>query len=145
MGSKEFRRAMETIDRLKGEETFSVFRNLHGGLIANISGRHEISDVMLSQAYATGSNTLRVTDLYGRYLAQRGNRGQAKKVYADFKKLMPRHPLVLDQIKALEEGKALEPPVDTAASGAAGAGSSIYQHAAPPPHQQRLHTMWQQP
>jgi tetratricopeptide (TPR) repeat protein len=32
---------------------------------------------------------------------------------------MPRHPLVLDQIKALEEGKALEPPVDTAASGAA--------------------------
>ena len=119
VGSKEFRRAMETIDRLKGEETFSVFRNLHGGLIANISGRHEISDVMLSQAYATGSNTLRVTDLYGRYLAQRGNRDQAKKVYADFKKLMPRHPLVLDQIKALEEGKALEPPVDTAASGAA--------------------------
>ena len=119
MGSKEFRRAMETIDRLKGEETFSVFRNLHGGLIANISGRHEISDVMLSQAYATGSNTLRVTDLYGRYLAQRDNRDQAKKVYADFKKLMPRHPLVLDQIKALEEGKALEPPVDTAASGAA--------------------------
>lgn len=119
VGSKEFRRATETIDRLKGEETFTVFRNLHGGLIANIAGQHEAADVMLSQAYAAGGNTLRVTDLYGRYLAQRGNRDEAKKVYADFRKLMPRHPLILDQIKALEDGKALEPPVDTAAAGAA--------------------------
>ena len=119
VGSKEFRRATETIDRLKGEETFAVFRNLHGGLIANIAGQHEAADVMLSQAYAAGGNTLRVTDLYGRYLAQRGNRDEAKKVYADFRKLMPRHPLVIEQLKILDEGKALERPVDTAAAGAA--------------------------
>ena len=70
-------------------------------------------------AYEGERNTLQVVDAYGRFLAKRGRKDEALKVYKAFDEVAPRHPIVRSAMKALEEGKPLMPLVTNAQDGAA--------------------------
>ena len=59
----------------------------------------------LKAAYDADKNTLRLADAYARFLARHGDVDGAKKVYDDFSKLIPNHPLIVGALADLAAGK----------------------------------------
>lgn len=119
LGSNNLKKAIETIDSVKGEESIAVFRNYHAGLIAEVGGDKVEAEKRLKGAYEAESRTLRMVDVYGRFLARVGKRKEALEVYKTFDKLLPRHPLVTAAIATLESGGNLEPAIADVPGGVA--------------------------
>jgi tetratricopeptide (TPR) repeat protein len=118
-GSKNLKRALQTVDKLKGEDAIATFRDFHAGLIADMLGDKEEAAKRFEAAYKAENRTLRMVDVYSRFLARTGKTEQAKKVLADFDKLLPRHPVIRDTMDRLEKGQPVESAVPDAATGAA--------------------------
>jgi tetratricopeptide (TPR) repeat protein len=118
-GSKDGKQALATVDKLKNERAFDQFREYHAALIADVTGNPAEAEKRFKAAYEGERNTLQVVDAYGRFLAKRGRKDEALKVYKAFDEVAPRHPIVRTAMKALEEGKPLMPLVTNAQEGAA--------------------------
>jgi tetratricopeptide (TPR) repeat protein len=118
-GAGDGKRALETVDRLKSERAFNQFRDYHAGLIADLTGNSAEAERRLKAAYEAGRTTLQAVDAYGRFLAKRGRKDEAVAVYADFEKVLPRHPIVRLALDNLAAGKPLVPSIRTAQDGAA--------------------------
>jgi tetratricopeptide (TPR) repeat protein len=118
-GAKDGKQALATVDKLKNERAFNQFREYHAALIADVIGNSGEAEKRFKAAYEGERNTLQVVDAYGRFLAKRGRKDEAIKVYKAFDELAPRHPIVMAALKALDEGKPLAPLVTNAQQGAA--------------------------
>jgi tetratricopeptide (TPR) repeat protein len=118
-GSGNLKQALSTVERLKGESSYNVFRDYHAGLIAALRGDDKEAEQRLSAAYNAERTTLRVVDAYARLEAARGQKDNAIAAYEAFEKLMPRHPVVRAALADLKAGKALRPLVETPQQGAA--------------------------
>jgi tetratricopeptide (TPR) repeat protein len=118
-GAGDGKKALETVDRLKGERSYTVFRDYHAGLIAELTGNAAEAERRLQSAYEGERNTLRVVDAYGRLLARRGQKEKALEVYSAFDAVLPRHPVILDALAQIKAGKQLAPIVTSAQDGAA--------------------------
>lgn len=117
-GSKETRRALETIDQIKGDRGFAAFRDYHGGLIAELGGNDQEAERRLKSAYDAEKTTLRIVDAYGRLCARKGRIEDALDVYRAYDAIAPRHPYVKTAIALLREGKPLPRLVANATDGA---------------------------
>lgn len=118
-GAGDGRKALDTINKLRGERYFNVFRDYHAGLIANLVGDKAEADRRLKAAYEADHNTLRIVDAYARFAAAQGRTDQAIEAYTEFEKVLPRHPVVTDALDKLKAGKPLGPFINTAQEGAA--------------------------
>jgi tetratricopeptide (TPR) repeat protein len=118
-GAGEGRKALETVERLGGERAFTLFRDYHAGLIADVTGNASEAERRLKAAYEAEKNTLRVVDAYARFEAKRGNRARAVEIYKAFDAVLPRHPVVRQALADLDAGKPLPPLVADAQEGAA--------------------------
>lgn len=118
-GAGDTKKALQTADKLK-EDAFSVFRDYHAALIADLSpnGKAE-AEKRYKAAYGSEHNTLRLVDAYGRFLARRGSREEARRVYRAFDDLSPRHPIVTAAIADIDTGKPFDALVRNADDGAA--------------------------
>jgi tetratricopeptide (TPR) repeat protein len=110
--------ALATLDRIR-DPSFTVFRDYHAGLIADLTGNAPEAAKRLKAAYDAEKNTLRLADAYARYLARHGDRDGAKKIYEDFAHVLPHHPLVDGALADLAAGKSLDPTIRNAKDGAA--------------------------
>lgn len=119
LGLGEANRAIETVDRLRGESSYNQFRDYHAGLIADASGNVGEAMKRLKSTYETERTTLRYVDAWGRFLARRNQADAAKQVYADFDALLPDHPVIRDALRRLAAGKPLDRFVTTPQQGAA--------------------------
>ena len=117
-GSRDEKHALETLDEI-GEKALSVFKDYHAGLIADVLGDSKEASARFGRAYAADQATLRIIDAYARVLARQGDTEGAKKVYEDFAKTTPNHPMVEAALADLKAGKKLEPIVHDAREGAA--------------------------
>jgi tetratricopeptide (TPR) repeat protein len=117
-GAGDGKRAIETADRLKGERAYSVFRDYHAGLMADLIGNAPEAERRLKAAYDGDKNTLRIVDAYGRFEARRGRAEAATAVYKTYEDLAPRHPVVRDALEKLRSGKPLGPLVASPQEGA---------------------------
>ena len=118
-GAGDGKKALETVDRLKSERAFSGFQQYHAALIADLTGNGGEAERRFATAYENGRSTLQVVDAYGRFLSSHGKKDEAIKVYAEFDKALPRHPVVLKALDELKAGKVLKPSVASAQDGAA--------------------------
>nr|WP_051435112.1 tetratricopeptide repeat protein [Microvirga flocculans] len=118
-GSKDGKQALATVDKLKNERAFDQFREYHAALIADVTGNPNEAEKRFKAAYEGERNTLQVVDAYGRFLAKRGRKEDALKIYKAFDEVAPRHPIVRAAMEALEQGKPLAPHVTNAQEGAA--------------------------
>ncbi|MDE2365074.1 MAG: tetratricopeptide repeat protein, partial [Hyphomicrobiales bacterium] len=118
VGSGEPKRALPLIEKLH-DDAFSVFRDYHAGLLADVAGQTDEARRRFEAVYKTDKNTLRLVDAYGRFLSSHGDRDKAKQVYSDFDQVVPRHPVVVAALADLAAGKALQPFVRNAEQGAA--------------------------
>jgi tetratricopeptide (TPR) repeat protein len=117
-GAGDLRDALATVDRIH-DPSMAVFRDYHAGLIADALGNPVEAGRRLKLAYAGDKNTLRLVDAYARFLARHDDVDGAKKVYADFERLVPNHPVVEAALADLAAGKTLAPVVHDAKEGAA--------------------------
>jgi len=118
-GTNEARPAVDTIDRLTGPDWYSIFKDLHAGLILDLSGNKKEAGRRLERAYKLDANMLRIVEAYSSWASRTGAKEEALKVLADFDKVSPRHPLVLRAIKELNAGEKLAPLVQSPQAGAA--------------------------
>ena len=117
-GAGDAKRGIDMVDRLN-DPRFASFRNYHAGLMADLAGDTAEAGKRFKAAYEAETTSLRLVDSYGRFLSRTGARDDARKVYQEFDRLLPRHPVVLAALKALDDGKQLEPLVRSAGAGAA--------------------------
>ena len=117
-GASDGKRALEALDKLPAD-AFGVFRDYHGGLIADLSGNVPEATRRFKAAYGAEKGTLRLTDAYARFLDHRGDPAEARRVYDAFDAQLPNHPLIAAALAQLKAGRKLEPLVKSAEGGAA--------------------------
>ena len=118
-GSGDVKGAVDGIDRLQGPDWYVVFKDLHAGLIFDLAGQRKEAGKRLERAYQLDSNAIRTVDAYARWASRNGDRDTALKIYSDFSKVLPNHPLVDAAVAELKAGKQLAPMVRSTAAGAA--------------------------
>jgi tetratricopeptide (TPR) repeat protein len=127
-GSGDTRAATDTLDKLSGPDWYGIFKDLHAGLILDLANKKDAGK-RYERAYKVDPTAVRTVEGYGRYLSRNGNKADALKVYQDFNKALPDHPLIIEEMKAISDGTKLPPLVESPQSGAAealyGLGASI--------------------
>jgi tetratricopeptide (TPR) repeat protein len=128
-GTGESRPAVDTIDRLVGPDWYGIFKDLHTGLILDAAGDKKEAGKRLERAYKLDSNALRAVEAYGSWASRGASKDDALKVFQDFDKALPRHPLIVQAIGQLNAGENLPPLVQTPQLGASealyGLGASL--------------------
>ena len=116
-GRGKTKQAIAQVDRLQ-DPSLQIFRNYHAGMMADIGGDQAAAEARLRAAFSFDRRTLRLVDAYARFVARR-DREAALKIYADFDKLLPRHPVILAAMADLNAGKTLQPLIRNEQDGAA--------------------------
>jgi tetratricopeptide (TPR) repeat protein len=117
-GLGDSRHAFESLDFIQ-DASVTVFRDYHGGLIADVLGNSQEAGKRFKSAYDGEKNTLRLADAYARYLDRHGDSAGAMKVYEDLTRTVPHHPLIEAAMADIAAGKTLDPVVRNAKDGAA--------------------------
>ena len=117
-GSREGKKALETITGMRSERGFSIFRDYHAALIADLTGNTAEAERRYKAAWDADKATMRVVDSYGRFLARQGRRDEALALYRGYEGAGSRHSYIKAAIAALEAGKPLEPTLKSAQEGA---------------------------
>jgi tetratricopeptide (TPR) repeat protein len=119
-GAGEGTRALEAVDRLKGESSYNLFRDYHAGLIADLAGNANEAAKRLKTAFDADPATLRVVDAWGRFQARRGDKVAAREAYVAHDKLLPtNNPVIKDALAKLDAGVTPQRLVVSAQQGAA--------------------------
>lgn len=119
-GSGETNRALETLERLRGEPSFDRFRDFHAGLILDIAGRRGEATRRLKAAYDAEKTNLRLVDLWARFQARAGDSEAALATLNDFEqRVRPNHPVVRDAIAKISSKEPQPRVVGNTQQGAA--------------------------
>jgi tetratricopeptide (TPR) repeat protein len=128
-GAGDTRGAIDTLDRLAGPEWYAIFKDLHAGLILDVANSRKEAGKRYERAYKADSMALRTVQAYGRYLSRSAGKDDALKIYQEFAKSVPDHPLIMAEMKEVSAGDKLPALADSPQSGAAealyGLGASI--------------------
>ncbi len=123
------RSAIDTLDKLTGPDWYGIFKDLHAGLILDLANNKKNAAKRYERAYKADPTALRTVQAYGRFLSRNGSKDDALKVYQDFDKALPDHPLIKEEMKQISDGEKLPPLVESPQAGAAealyGLGASI--------------------
>src|SRR3979490_2241149 len=110
-GAGDAKTAVTNIDKLTGPEWYPIFKDLHAGMILELSGKEKDPGTRFERAYKLDDSMLRVSDEYARWLSRNKDAAAATGVYEAFDKKLPRHPLVLEGLRETKAGKKLAPLV----------------------------------
>src|SRR5215468_11590233 len=118
-GAGDTKGAIANIDKLTGPEWYPIFKDLHAGMIDELSGKDKDAGVRFERAYKLDDSMLRVTEAYARWLSRNKTEAQATAIYEAFDKKLARHPLILEGLRETKAGKKMPPLADSAQAGAA--------------------------
>jgi tetratricopeptide (TPR) repeat protein len=118
-GAGDAKVALDTIDKLSGPDWFGVFKDLHGGLIDDLVGARKDAQKRFERAYKVDQTALRIVQSYASFMSRNGSKADALKIYQDFDKSLPRHPLITQAIAQVNRGEKVPQIVDNAQAGAA--------------------------
>ncbi|UFX43677.1 tetratricopeptide repeat protein [Bradyrhizobium sp. 41S5] len=118
-GAGDSKGAVASIDKLTGPEWYPIFKDLHAGMIYELSGKEKDAGARFEKVYKLDDSMLRTVDEYARWTSRNKDAAAATAMYEAFDKKLPRHPLVLEGIKETKAGKKLPPLIDSPQAGAA--------------------------
>ena len=118
-GSGQFKQAIETVDRLKGEDSFAIIRDLNAGFLADLGGMNDEAERRYRAAYQADPRTMRIVDALGRFLARTGRMQEAIALYDGLDKNMRRNPMLASSSKALKSGLPVTRSIASVKTGAA--------------------------
>ncbi|HEX5211359.1 MAG TPA: tetratricopeptide repeat protein [Pseudolabrys sp.] len=100
-GAGDAKSAIAAIDRLSGPDWYAIFKELHAGMILDFTGNQAEAGKRFEHAYKLDPTALRVVQAYGSWLSRNGKVDEARKVFTDFNKALPNHPLIIQGLKEL--------------------------------------------
>ena len=118
-GAGDAKGALDQIDKLNGPDWFAVFKDLHGGLIEDLAGARKDAGRRFERAYKLDQNALRIVQAFGSWTSRNGAKDDAVKIFKDFDKTLPHHPLIDQAFAQLDHGEKVPQIVDSAQVGAA--------------------------
>ncbi|WP_342712916.1 tetratricopeptide repeat protein [Bradyrhizobium sp. B124] len=118
-GAGDSKGAVASIDKLTGPEWYPIFKDLHAGMIYELSGKEKDAGARFEKVFKLDDSMLRTVDEYARWTSRNKDAAAATAMYEAFDKKLPRHPLVLEGIKETKAGKKLPPLIDSPQAGAA--------------------------
>src|SRR6476646_8634755 len=118
-GAGDTKTAVAGIDKLTGTEWYPIFKDLHAGMILELSGKEKDAGSRFERAYKLDDSMLRITEAYARWLTRNKDDNKATSIYEAFDKKLARHPLVQEGLRETKAGKKMPPLVDSAQAGAA--------------------------
>jgi len=128
-GGGDTRGAVDAIDKLSGPDWYGIFKDLHAGLIFDVANSKKDAGKRFERTYKLDPSALRTVEAYGRYLSRNAGKDDALKVYQDFDKVLPGHPVIKEEEKQVAAGDKLPPLVDSSQAGGAealyGLGATI--------------------
>jgi len=128
-GEGDARAAVDAMDKLTGPDWYSIFKDLHAGLMLDLANNKKEAGKRFERTYKVDPTALRAVEAYGRFLSRTAGKDDALKVYQAFDKALPDHPLIKQEMKQVADGDKLPPLVDSPQAGAAealyGLGASI--------------------
>jgi tetratricopeptide (TPR) repeat protein len=128
-GAGDTRAAVDTLDHLTGPDWYAIFKDLHAGLIYDVANDKKDAGKRYERALKADPVAVRTVEAYGRYLSRTGTKDDALKVYAEFEKTVPDHPVVKEEIKQISAGEKLPVLAESPQAGGAealyGLGASI--------------------
>jgi len=128
-GAGDAKGAIAAIDHLAGPDWYAIFKDLHAGMIAELSGNQKEAGKRYENAYKLDGTALRVVEAYGSWVSRNRSPKEALTVFETFDKQLPRHPLVTDAMDKLKAGEKLPPLIANAQAGGAealyGLGASL--------------------
>src|SRR6202048_3435955 len=83
-GAGDAKGAVATIDKLAGPEWYPIFKDLHAGMILELSGKEKDAGTRFERAYKLDDSMLRITEAYGRWLSRNKDAASATAVYEAF-------------------------------------------------------------
>ena len=101
-GTNDAKGAVAAIDRLAGPDWYAIFKDLHAGMIYDLSGNKTEAGKRFERAYKLDSSALRVVEAYGSWLSRNRSAKEALGVFEAFDKVLPRHPLVIEAMNQLK-------------------------------------------
>ena len=129
VGANDAKGAIANIDRLAGPEWYAIFKDLHAGMILDLSGNAKESGKRFERAYKLDPSALRVVEAYASWLSRNRSAKEALTVYEAFDKVLPRHPLVMEAMAKLRANEKLPLLAQTPQAGGAealyGLGASL--------------------
>ncbi len=128
-GTGDTKGAIETLDKLSGPDWYAIFKDLHAGIILDIGNNKKDAAKRYEHAYKADPVALRTVQAYGHFLSRTAGKDEALKIYQEFSKAVPDHPVITEEMKQVSAGEKLPPLADSASAGAAealyGLGASI--------------------
>jgi len=128
-GAGDAKGAVAAIDRLAGPDWYSIFKDLHAGMIYDLAANSKEAGKRLERAYKLDPTALRVVEAYGSWTSRSHSPKEALDIFQTFDKALPRYPLVVEAIDQLKAGEKLPPLASNAQAGAAealyGLGASL--------------------
>src|SRR6185312_3434962 len=118
-GAGDTKGAVAGIDKLTGPDWYPIFKDLHAGMILDLSGKEKDAGARFERAYKLDDSMLRITEAYAHWLTRNKDSTAAAAIYETFDKKLPRHPLVQEGLRESKAGKKMSPLVETAQAGAA--------------------------
>jgi tetratricopeptide (TPR) repeat protein len=123
-GAGEQQRAIEVVDRLRGDGSVTTFRDYHAGLMLDVMGNPAEAQKRLKATYDNDPGTLRVVDAWARFQARRGDIAGARETYERFNRLLPNHPMIRAGLQRLQPGQ--QPPPRFVRDAQQGAAEVLY-------------------
>ena len=99
-GAGDAKGAIEGIDKLQGADWYALFKDLHAGLILDLSGNKKEAGKRFDRAQKLDATALRLVESYGSWLSRNGKKDEAMKVFKAFDAQLPRHPLIVEEMDA---------------------------------------------
>jgi tetratricopeptide (TPR) repeat protein len=122
-GAGDSKGAVAAIDKLSGPDWYSIFKDLHAGMILDLAGNKKEAGKRLERAYKLDSSALRVVEAYGSWQSRNRSPQEALETFEAFNKVLPNHPLITESMDELKAGKKLS---HLARSAQAGAAEALY-------------------
>ncbi len=118
-GAEEARSAVEAIDKLPGPDWYGPFKDMHAGLILELSGNKKEAGKRFEHAYKLDPNDTRLVEAYAGWSGRNGAKDEALKTIEAYQKVSPRQPLILTAKERIKRGARPSPIVNSPQEGAA--------------------------
>lgn len=111
--------ALATVEKLSGPAWYTIFKDYHSALIADLAGQAAEAETAITEAFGNDPSALGVVEAYARIKARNGENEEALRAVIEFDENTSGNPIIKALVAQLEAGTELAPIVTTAQSGAA--------------------------
>jgi tetratricopeptide (TPR) repeat protein len=116
---KNAKSALAALDQLSKNEYFTIFRDFHGALIADLLSQPARAEAFYKKAFEQAGTSNRVIQAYGNFLERNGKKEEARRLYEQYLANHDDQPVIAALLADLNKGRKPERFIPNAKAGIA--------------------------